>query len=159
MADRGLREPGATQLLGDVGDLPGRDALHHPLHHRQDQSLFRSLVALEEIGDETSVPGLRNPKSQCSHPRRQSLFPEPRSGSPSVLPSVHDDRLPDAPSSGLPAPGSERIPLVFESVSSLGQKIWQPIRIQGKVKFGYRFPLLRIGCLSNAHSRKDRWHF
>jgi len=72
---RGLRKLGATQLFRDVRDLTGRDSLDHHLHQRQDQGLFRALVASEQIRRKISVPGLGNPKDQRSHPCRQLSFP------------------------------------------------------------------------------------
>ena len=42
---------------------------------------------------------------------------------------------------------------------TLFQKIWQKVRVQGKVQFSHRIPRVKISCVGNALSREDRWAF
>ena len=74
-AHRGLRKLRSTQLFRNARHPPGRDSLDHHLHQRQNQALFRALIASEQLRRKTSVPGLGNPKDQRSNPGRQLSFP------------------------------------------------------------------------------------
>ena len=104
-------------------DLAGRDSLDHHLHQRQDQGLFRSLVASEQIGRKASVPGLGNPEDQRSHPRRQLSFPIPVSISRPIARSFMTIRPQMIGHLGFQNLVQHRFDQILQSFSFIGQKI------------------------------------
>ncbi len=129
----GLRKLDATQLFRDMRDLTGRDSLDHHLHQRQNQGLFRALIASEQIGRKMSVPGLGNPKDQRSHARRQLSFPISVSITRPIARAFMTIRPQMLGHLGFQNLVQYRFDQLFHSFAIIGQKIWQKIRIQGNV--------------------------
>ncbi len=71
VGDGRFGKAGPTQLLGNPGHLPRRDAVDDTLHEREHQGLFAALVAREQLGRELPVTHLRHLQRECAYPRRQ----------------------------------------------------------------------------------------
>jgi len=82
VAHRRLGELSTTQLLGDLFDLPGRDAIEDHFHHRQYQRLLASLISVEQCRAERPVPSSRHPQLDRADAGCQSalIVPVPPAG-------------------------------------------------------------------------------
>ena len=61
----------SDQLLGDRIHFAGRHALHVHLRERCNERLLRTLLTLEQLGGEPTLPVLRNPQFDLADPRDQ----------------------------------------------------------------------------------------
>jgi len=107
----GYQEANPAQLFGDCGDLAGRHALNHHFHQRQHKGLFAVLVALEDVGREAPIAGLRRlqrnvPDKGCTMCATGSLYgspPNPRCAHAAPPPAIQP-LGPPALDSGLSPP-------------------------------------------------------
>ena len=136
---RGLRKPGTTQLFRDMRDLPRRDSLDHHPHQRQNQGLFRALVASEQIGRKISpslVLGTRRISVPACIVSCRSRYPfqySVRSLGCSWRSAHRGSAIWASKTCSRPTRPD------FQSSSFIGQKGLEMFGIQSNVEFGHRF--------------------